>query len=214
MNFVNKIEKNIEIVPNGYQLIFIPWSQWKNPFPKSVHWTEHNNLVIHGLVFDIVYCVKMLSMLQTLIFNENLAKIHSLIADSVCAWWLFEFKWHESINPIMQICAQARLKSVKWLSFWNAEFVIQYEDSLHHQGHWHDIARVPGTKTTAHLKLSPYVHYTFRVLARNAVGLSEPSSTSRMYKTEPAGTEPAVINAIQFCTKTLIIETMTTGGFP
>uniref|UniRef100_M4ARZ6 Neuronal cell adhesion molecule n=1 Tax=Xiphophorus maculatus TaxID=8083 RepID=M4ARZ6_XIPMA len=66
------------------------------------------------------------------------------------------------------------------------EFVIQYEDSLHHQGHWHDIARVPGTKTTAHLKLSPYVHYTFRVLARNAVGLSEPSSTSRMYKTEPA----------------------------
>ncbi|XP_043980247.1 neuronal cell adhesion molecule-like isoform X12 [Gambusia affinis] len=66
------------------------------------------------------------------------------------------------------------------------EFVIQYEDSLHHQGHWHDIARVPGTKTTAHLKLSPYVHYTFRVLARNAVGLSEPSSPSRMYKTEPA----------------------------
>ncbi|XP_054896989.1 neuronal cell adhesion molecule-like isoform X14 [Poeciliopsis prolifica] len=66
------------------------------------------------------------------------------------------------------------------------EFVIQYEDSLHHQGHWHDIARVPGTKTTAHLKLSPYVHYTFRVLARNAVGLSAPSSPSRMYKTEPA----------------------------
>ncbi|XP_014884388.1 neuronal cell adhesion molecule-like isoform X11 [Poecilia latipinna] len=66
------------------------------------------------------------------------------------------------------------------------EFVIQYEDSLHHQGHWHDIARVPGTKTTAHLKLSPYVHYTFRVLARNAVGLSKPSSPSRMYKTKPA----------------------------
>ncbi|KAM4734193.1 LOW QUALITY PROTEIN: neuronal cell adhesion molecule-like [Anableps anableps] len=66
------------------------------------------------------------------------------------------------------------------------EFIIQYEDSLHHRGHWHDLARVPGTKTTAHLKLSPYVHYTFRVLARNAVGLSEPSSPSRMYKTDPA----------------------------
>ncbi|MEQ2214209.1 hypothetical protein XENOCAPTIV_022251 [Xenoophorus captivus] len=67
------------------------------------------------------------------------------------------------------------------------EFVIQYEDSLLHPGHWHDLARVPGTKTTAHLKLSPYVHYTFRVLARNAVGLSVPSSPSRMYKTDPAG---------------------------
>ncbi|XP_038164812.1 neuronal cell adhesion molecule-like isoform X17 [Cyprinodon tularosa] len=66
------------------------------------------------------------------------------------------------------------------------EFVIQYEDSLHRRGHWHDLARVPGTRTTAHLKLSPYVHYTFRVLARNAVGLSEPSSPSRMYKTDPA----------------------------
>ncbi|MEQ2313349.1 hypothetical protein AMECASPLE_001089 [Ameca splendens] len=66
------------------------------------------------------------------------------------------------------------------------EFVIQYEDSLLHPGHWHDLARVPGTKTTAHLKLSPYVHYTFRVLARNAVGLSVPSSPSRMYKTDPA----------------------------
>ncbi|XP_047245452.1 neuronal cell adhesion molecule-like isoform X20 [Girardinichthys multiradiatus] len=66
------------------------------------------------------------------------------------------------------------------------EFVIQYEDSLLHPGHWHDLARVPGTKTTAHLKLSPYVHYTFRVLARNAVGLSMPSSPSRMYKTDPA----------------------------
>ncbi|XP_036003352.1 neuronal cell adhesion molecule isoform X13 [Fundulus heteroclitus] len=66
------------------------------------------------------------------------------------------------------------------------EFVIQYEDSLHRRGHWHDLARVPGTKTTAHLKLSPHVYYTFRVLARNAVGLSEPSSPSRMYKTDPA----------------------------
>lgn len=77
------------------------------------------------------------------------------------------------------------------MSIWNAEFIIQYQDSLHHRGHWRDIARVPGTKTTAHLKLSPYVHYTFRVLARNAVGLSEPSSPSIMYKTDPAGTESA-----------------------
>ncbi|XP_062317474.1 neuronal cell adhesion molecule-like isoform X11 [Osmerus eperlanus] len=66
------------------------------------------------------------------------------------------------------------------------KFLIQYEDSLHHHGHWHNMTEVPGTRTTAHLKLSPYVHYTFRVLALNAVGLSQPSYPSRMYKTRPA----------------------------
>ncbi|XP_044212668.1 neuronal cell adhesion molecule-like isoform X13 [Thunnus albacares] len=66
------------------------------------------------------------------------------------------------------------------------KFLIQYEDSLHHRGHWHNLTEVPGTKTTAHLKLSPYVHYTFRVLALNAVGFSRPSFPSRVFKTDPA----------------------------
>ncbi|XP_034074531.1 neuronal cell adhesion molecule-like isoform X1 [Gymnodraco acuticeps] len=66
------------------------------------------------------------------------------------------------------------------------KFLIQFEDSLHHRGHWHNLTEVPGSKTTAHLKLSPYMHYTFRVLALNAVNLSRPSFPSRMFKTEPA----------------------------
>nr|XP_020515589.1 neuronal cell adhesion molecule-like isoform X13 [Labrus bergylta] len=66
------------------------------------------------------------------------------------------------------------------------KFLIQYEDSLHHRGHWHNLTEVPGTRTTAHLKLSPYAHYTFRVLGHNAVGFSRPSFPSRVYKTEPA----------------------------
>ncbi|XP_055795453.1 neuronal cell adhesion molecule-like isoform X14 [Salvelinus fontinalis] len=65
-------------------------------------------------------------------------------------------------------------------------FLIQYTDSLHHHGHWHNLTLVPGAKTTAHLKLSPYVHYAFRVLALNEVGLSNPSLPSRMYKTNPS----------------------------
>ncbi|KAI3371155.1 hypothetical protein L3Q82_023780, partial [Scortum barcoo] len=66
------------------------------------------------------------------------------------------------------------------------KFLIQYEDALHNRGHWHNLTEVPGTKTTAHLKLSPYAHYTFRVLALNGVNFSRPSFPSRMFKTEPA----------------------------
>ncbi|XP_028286324.1 neuronal cell adhesion molecule-like isoform X11 [Parambassis ranga] len=66
------------------------------------------------------------------------------------------------------------------------KFLIQYEDLLHHRGHWHNLTEVPGTKTTAHLKLSPYAHYIFRVLALNAVGLSQSSFPSRVYRTDPA----------------------------
>uniref|UniRef100_A0A8C2WC72 Neuronal cell adhesion molecule n=1 Tax=Cyclopterus lumpus TaxID=8103 RepID=A0A8C2WC72_CYCLU len=70
------------------------------------------------------------------------------------------------------------------------KFLIQYQDSLHHRGHWHNLTEVPGTRTTAHLKLSPHVHYTFRVLALNAVDFSRPSFPSRGFKTEPADENP------------------------
>uniref|UniRef100_A0A3B3BTW1 Neuronal cell adhesion molecule n=1 Tax=Oryzias melastigma TaxID=30732 RepID=A0A3B3BTW1_ORYME len=56
------------------------------------------------------------------------------------------------------------------------KFLIQYEDSLHHRGHWHNLTHVPGTRTSANLKLSPHVHYTFRVLALNNVGWSQPTA--------------------------------------
>ncbi|XP_052454306.1 neuronal cell adhesion molecule isoform X7 [Carassius gibelio] len=66
------------------------------------------------------------------------------------------------------------------------KFLIQYEDALHQSGVWHNMTEVPGTKTTAHLKLSPYVHYSFRVLALNDVGFSHPSMPSRQFRTNPA----------------------------
>uniref|UniRef100_A0A671MRR2 Neuronal cell adhesion molecule-like n=1 Tax=Sinocyclocheilus anshuiensis TaxID=1608454 RepID=A0A671MRR2_9TELE len=68
-------------------------------------------------------------------------------------------------------------------------FLIQYEDSLHEPGVWVNMTEVSGTRTTAHLELSPYVYYFFRVLALNEVGLSEPSSPSRQYRTNPAQPE-------------------------
>ncbi|XDV24917.1 hypothetical protein PO909_028941 [Leuciscus waleckii] len=65
-------------------------------------------------------------------------------------------------------------------------FLIQYEDSLHEPGVWHNMTSVSGTITTAQLDLSPYVYYSFRVLALNSVDLSEPSVPSSQYRTNPA----------------------------
>uniref|UniRef100_A0A8D3CDW8 Neuronal cell adhesion molecule n=1 Tax=Scophthalmus maximus TaxID=52904 RepID=A0A8D3CDW8_SCOMX len=94
-------------------------------------------------------------------------------------------------GPSFQVCECAVRSCLYWFNYaryflFSTEFLIQYEDALHHRGHWHNLTEVPGTRTTAHLKLSPYVHYTFRVLALNTVGFSRPSFPSRMYKTEAA----------------------------
>uniref|UniRef100_A0A3B4TUN2 Neuronal cell adhesion molecule a n=1 Tax=Seriola dumerili TaxID=41447 RepID=A0A3B4TUN2_SERDU len=65
-------------------------------------------------------------------------------------------------------------------------FLIQYEDLLHMPGIWINLTEVVGTSTTAQLNLSPYVYYSFRVLAQNRVGYSQPSQPSRQYRTNPA----------------------------
>ncbi|KAJ0057684.1 hypothetical protein NL108_011783, partial [Boleophthalmus pectinirostris] len=66
------------------------------------------------------------------------------------------------------------------------KFIIQYEDHLHQPGVWVNLTEVPGTSPTAQLNLSPYVYYSFRVLALNGVGYSDPSQPSRQYRTNPA----------------------------
>ncbi|XP_055367701.1 neuronal cell adhesion molecule a isoform X3 [Betta splendens] len=66
------------------------------------------------------------------------------------------------------------------------KFLIQYEDLLHQPGVWINLTEVDGTSTTAQLNLSPYVYYSFRVLALNEVGYSLPSQPSSQYRTNPA----------------------------
>ncbi|XP_077401588.1 neuronal cell adhesion molecule a isoform X9 [Vanacampus margaritifer] len=66
------------------------------------------------------------------------------------------------------------------------KFLIQYEDLLHQPGMWVNMTEVAGTSTTAQLELSPYVYYSFRVLAKNQVGYSQPSLPSRQYRTNPS----------------------------
>ncbi|CAB1346288.1 unnamed protein product, partial [Coregonus sp. 'balchen'] len=76
------------------------------------------------------------------------------------------------------------------------EFLVQYEDLLHQAGVWHNLTEVEGTKTTAHLDLSPYVYYSFRVLAMNHVGHSQPSQPSRQYRTNPAAENPTDVQGV------------------
>ncbi|MGH0121121.1 UNVERIFIED_CONTAM: hypothetical protein FKN15_071981 [Acipenser sinensis] len=67
------------------------------------------------------------------------------------------------------------------------KYIVEYEDGLHEPGVWHYLTEVPGTKTNAHLKLSPHVLYSFRVVSVNEMGRSQPSYPSRQYQTAPAG---------------------------
>ena len=73
----------------------------------------------------------------------------------------------------------------------STEFVIQYEDLLHQPDVWVNLTEVAGSGTTARLQLSPYVYYSFRILAQNHVGFSQPSHPSRQYRTNPAGETPS-----------------------
>ncbi|XP_041113929.1 neuronal cell adhesion molecule-like isoform X20 [Polyodon spathula] len=66
------------------------------------------------------------------------------------------------------------------------KYIVEYEDGLHEPGVWHYLTEVPGTKSNAHLELSPHVLYSFRVVSMNEVGRSQPSSPSRQYQTAPA----------------------------
>ncbi|XP_044887803.1 neuronal cell adhesion molecule isoform X3 [Mauremys mutica] len=65
-------------------------------------------------------------------------------------------------------------------------FVIEYEDGMHEPGVWRYQTEVRGTQTTVQLKLSPYVNYSFRVIAVNEIGRSQPSEASEQYLTKAA----------------------------
>ncbi|KAM6986359.1 neuronal cell adhesion molecule a [Aplochiton taeniatus] len=65
-------------------------------------------------------------------------------------------------------------------------FLVQYEDLLHQPGVWVNLTEASGTSTSTKLDLSPYVYYSFRVLALNHVNLSDPSQPSKQYRTNPA----------------------------
>ncbi|XP_010151376.1 PREDICTED: neuronal cell adhesion molecule isoform X6 [Eurypyga helias] len=94
-------------------------------------------------------------------------------------------------------------------------FVIEYEDGLHEPGVWHYQTEVPGTQTTIQLKLSPYVNYSFRVIAVNEIGRSQPSEPSEQYLTKSANPDenPSNVQGIGSEPDNLVITWESLTGF-
>ncbi|XP_049638980.1 neuronal cell adhesion molecule isoform X15 [Suncus etruscus] len=95
------------------------------------------------------------------------------------------------------------------------EFIIEYEDTMHDAGVWHHQTKVSGAETTAQLTLSPYVNYSFRVMAVNSFGKSLPSETSEQYLTKPAepDTNPTAVEGIGSEPDNLVITWKPLNGF-
>lgn len=68
-----------------------------------------------------------------------------------------------------------------------AEYDIEFEDKEMAPEKWYSLGKVPGNQTSTTLKLSPYIHYTFRVTAINKYGPGEPSPASETVVTPEAG---------------------------
>ncbi|XP_010612323.1 neuronal cell adhesion molecule isoform X34 [Fukomys damarensis] len=95
------------------------------------------------------------------------------------------------------------------------KFVIEYEDAMHEAGLWHHQAEVSGTQTTAQLKLSPYVNYSFRVMAENSIGRSLPSEGSEQYLTKAAEPDknPTAVEGLGSEPDNLVITWKPLNGF-
>ncbi|XP_029340424.1 neuronal cell adhesion molecule isoform X26 [Mus caroli] len=95
------------------------------------------------------------------------------------------------------------------------KFIIEYEDAMHDAGLWRHQAEVSGTQTTAQLKLSPYVNYSFRVMAENGIGRSMPSEASEQYLTKAAEPDqnPMAVEGLGTEPDNLVITWKPLNGF-
>ncbi|XP_028738570.1 neuronal cell adhesion molecule isoform X41 [Peromyscus leucopus] len=95
------------------------------------------------------------------------------------------------------------------------KFIIEYEDAMHEAGIWHHQAEVSGTQTTAQLTLSPYVNYSFRVMAENSIGRSVPSEASEQYLTKAAEPDqnPTAVEGLGTEPDNLVITWKPLNGF-
>ncbi|KAM9180626.1 neural cell adhesion molecule L1 isoform 3-T3 [Dugong dugon] len=69
------------------------------------------------------------------------------------------------------------------------KYDVEFEDKEMEPEKWYSLGKVPGNQTSTTLKLSPYIHYTFRVTAINKYGPGEPSPASETVVTPEAAPE-------------------------
>ncbi|XP_069620876.1 neuronal cell adhesion molecule isoform X13 [Ranitomeya imitator] len=95
------------------------------------------------------------------------------------------------------------------------EFIIEHEDSMHEPGVWRVHSKVSGTQATATLSLSPYVNYSFRVIAVNEIGHSDHSQSSERYMTKAAepDTNPSGVKGVGTEPDNLVITWKPMKGF-
>ncbi|KAM9216114.1 neuronal cell adhesion molecule isoform 6-T6 [Dugong dugon] len=95
------------------------------------------------------------------------------------------------------------------------KFIIEYEDSMHEAGLWHHQTEVSGIQTTAQLNLSPFVNYSFRVVAVNSIGRSVPSQVSEHYLTKAAEPDknPTTVEGLGSEPDNLVITWKPLNGF-
>lgn len=95
------------------------------------------------------------------------------------------------------------------------EFIIEYEDAMHEPGVWHVHSKVSGTQATATLPISPYVNYSFRVVAVNEIGRSDHSESSERYVTKAAepDTNPSDVKGVGTEPDNLVITWKPMKGF-
>ncbi|XP_073508102.1 neuronal cell adhesion molecule isoform X12 [Phyllobates terribilis] len=95
------------------------------------------------------------------------------------------------------------------------EFIIEHEDSMHEPGVWRVHSKVSGTQATATLSLSPYVNYSFRVIAVNEIGHSDHSQSSERYMTKPSepDTNPSGVKGVGTEPDNLVITWKPMKGF-
>ncbi|XP_077121214.1 neuronal cell adhesion molecule isoform X15 [Ranitomeya variabilis] len=95
------------------------------------------------------------------------------------------------------------------------EFIIEHEDSIHEPGVWRVHSKVSGTQATATLSLSPYVNYSFRVIAVNEIGHSDHSQPSERYMTKMAepDTNPSDVKGVGTEPDNLVITWKPMKGF-
>ncbi|XP_028928965.1 neuronal cell adhesion molecule isoform X42 [Ornithorhynchus anatinus] len=195
----------------------ISWMKDNNELPNDERFIfDKDHLVIRNITDrdDGTY---------TCIANTSLDRVSASAALTVVAPTPTPAPIYDQPNPPFDLELTSRLERSIQLTWIPGDdnnsplikFIIEYEDAMNEPGVWYFQTDVPGTQTTAQLKLSPYVNYSFRVIAVNSIGRSLPSEPSDSYMTKAAEPDenPSAVEGIGSEPDNLVITWKPLKGF-